>query len=203
MPSPSRSWRSHSTSNPSSRVTRPCRQDSVQESVWSFWHWLCLCPSCRFCLTCPCLCPASRDPWVRHHQRPYPLVIGSNQTASPWLERRSPGCVSSTWQWLCTCDGANASLAPTLTSSSNVLPNLCSYLSPVTLPSLGCFSRLQDRLGTFRLYQVLHPYSLATFVVTVIRCVQSSPRFKSIVDFSVLHCHRGTSFAQQCKGKNS
>ena len=35
-----------------------------------------------FCLSCLCLCPTSRDPWVQHHQRPYPLVLGNSQTAS-------------------------------------------------------------------------------------------------------------------------
>ena len=39
--------------------------------------------------------PASRDPWVQH-QRLYPLVLRSGQTASSWPARSSSGCVSST-----------------------------------------------------------------------------------------------------------
>ena len=73
--------------------------------------------------------------------------------------------------------------------------------SHVAFPSLDYFSRRYNRLGTFRLQQILYPYSLATFVVAVIRSVQSSPRFKSIVDFGVLHCYQCSSFGQQCQGQ--
>ena len=42
-----------------------------------------LCLSCRLCLSYIFLLyPALRGPWVQHHQRPCPLVLGSNQTAS-------------------------------------------------------------------------------------------------------------------------
>ena len=64
-------------------------------------------------------------------------------------------------------------------------------LPHVAFPSFDCVSRLQDRLGTFRLKQVLHPYALATFVVAVVRGVQSAARFESTVDFGVLHHHQG------------
>ena len=75
--------------------------------------------------------------------------------------------------------------------------------SHVALPSLDRFSRLQNRLSSFRLQQVLHPYSLATFAVAVIRGIQSSPRFKSIVDFGVLHCYQCISLHNSAKAKKN
>ena len=113
---------SGSTSNLSSCVSKLCRENSIQQSTQSLWHWLCICPS-RLCL-----CPASRGPWVQRHQR-----------VSACAPQQSH-CIVLT----------NASMTPILTSSYNVFPNLCSY-SHVPFPSLDCFSRLQDRLGTFQL----------------------------------------------------
>ena len=92
-------------------------------------------------------------------------------------------------------------MTPILTSSSKHLAESLFVFPHVTFPSLDCFSRLQDRLCAFRQQQVLHPYSLATFVIAAIRNVQSSPRFKSHVDINVLHCHQSAAFAQQCQGK--
>ena len=58
---------------------------------------------------------------------------------------------------------------------------------------------LQSSAGSARHVSAVTITALATFVVTVIRRVQSSPRFSSIVDFSVLHCHRGTSFGAKAR----
>ena len=53
---------------------------------------------------------------------------------------------------------------------------------------------MHDRLGFFRLEQVLHPYLFVNFVVAVVRGGQSAPRLESIVDFGVLHCYQGATF---------
>ena len=48
-------------------------------------------------------------------------------------------------------------------------------------------------------------YSIRTLwrPLLLLSCVtfKSSPRFKSIVDFGVLHCYQCASFAQQCQGQ--
>ena len=105
------------------------------------------------------------------------------------------------WQWFCTCDGANANMTPILTSSSNVLPHLCAYslTSHSHLSTVSVVCRIDSARFGCNKYCIRtrwRPLLLLSYVG-----VQSSPRFKSIVDFSVLHCHQCTFFAQQCQGK--
>ena len=46
---------------------------------------------------------------------------------------------------------------------------------------------------------MLHPYSLATFVVAIVRGSQATSRLQAVVDFCVLDSHKSASSAKERK----